>query len=187
MDGRLKQRMVGAAVIVALGVIFIPALLDESGREQQLIPVPDVPPQPAIPEPLAIPAEPIELQGLTSPAENEVSKAPAPAPESPSDSETKNENKPKVVAGADTGDLSAWVVQLGSFEKESNARKLTKKLKADGYAAFIQKVKSGGTFSHKVRVGPEMTQQRAELVRKRIAKKHAHEGVVMRYRGPQAN
>ncbi|NNM00230.1 MAG: hypothetical protein HKO62_05730, partial [Gammaproteobacteria bacterium] len=34
MEQMLKQRLVGAAVLVALGVIFIPMLLDDSAIER---------------------------------------------------------------------------------------------------------------------------------------------------------
>ena len=49
MDSPLLQRIIGAAVLVALGVIFIPALLDGAGYKSRLNihhikPEPDFPP-----------------------------------------------------------------------------------------------------------------------------------------------
>lgn len=46
MDRQLKQRVVGAAVLVALGVIFIPIILQNDNLETRLPKVADIPEQP---------------------------------------------------------------------------------------------------------------------------------------------
>ena len=173
MDGQLKQRMVGAAVLIALGVIFIPVLLDESGRNQTLQPIPDIPEQPTLPESIAINTTPIALQGSTKPK--------------PADIKKPADNASKVISGVDTGDLTAWVVQLGSFGEQNNASKLVKELQNGGFNAFIEQVKSDGKVSHRVRIGPEMTQKKADQIRQRVSKKYSRDGVVMRYSGPESN
>ncbi len=173
MDDRLKQRMVGALVLIALGVIFIPIVLDESGRKQQLAPIPSIPEEPEAPEPVPLIEEPIVLQ-------KEVAvELPSKPPESPVPAD------PAPPAGVDTGDLSAWVVQLGSFGEQANARKLTDTLQKSGFDAFIEPVDTGAEKAYRVRVGPMMTRQKADQIRKRIKNNHKKEGVVMRYRGPE--
>ena len=176
MDGRLKQRMVGAAVLIALGVIFIPVLLDESGRKQTLEPIPDIPEQPVAPEPIPLPTEPIVLKG---PAVEEIEQ-----PVTEFEPEPPPPPKPVPNAGVDTGDLSAWVVQLGSFSEKNNAEQLTRSLQDAGFSAFVESITKDGKPSHRVRVGPIMTQQKANQIRKRISKEHNQKGVLMRYRGP---
>jgi DedD protein len=47
MDRQLKQRVVGAAVLVALGVIFIPLILDQNVIETRPADAVDIPPAPA--------------------------------------------------------------------------------------------------------------------------------------------
>ncbi|MGE0486129.1 MAG: SPOR domain-containing protein [Gammaproteobacteria bacterium] len=47
MDRQLKQRVVGAAVLVALGVIFIPLILDHNGIETRPTDAVDIPPAPS--------------------------------------------------------------------------------------------------------------------------------------------
>jgi len=161
--------MVGAAVLVALGVIIIPFLLDGSGQDQQAPAIPGMPVQPNFPEPLPIDATPIELRGGSgSISEN-------------------GEPTERVAAGVDTGDLSAWVVQIGSFKQKDNAFKLVKELQADGFRAFVEPLNNASGVSHRVRIGPELTLDKAKHIRDRVAKKYNRDGVVMRYRGPESN
>ncbi len=46
MDRQVKQRVVGAAILVVLGVIFIPIFLDDGGLERSVPDVADLPPVP---------------------------------------------------------------------------------------------------------------------------------------------
>lgn len=74
MDRQLKQRVVGAAVLVMLGVIFIPIFLDNGGTSNS---VPDVADIPAAPDDdfasRVVPLEEAEIDALTA-------RAQAPAP-----------------------------------------------------------------------------------------------------------
>ncbi|MEM7293655.1 MAG: SPOR domain-containing protein [Pseudomonadota bacterium] len=167
----MKQRMVGAAVLVALAVIFIPILFDGAGREQVSTPIPAAPPEPTLPDPIPLQNDPIVLKDI------------AESITEPEDSESAA--KP-VAAGVDTGDLSAWVVQLGSFSDRENADALVKALQGDGFAAYLEPLERDGSVSHRVRIGPEMTREKAETIRNEVANRHGSEGVVMRYRGPDA-
>ncbi len=46
METTLKQRLIGAAVIIALAVIFVPMILDGSGRQESVALNMEVPPDP---------------------------------------------------------------------------------------------------------------------------------------------
>ncbi len=46
METTLKQRLIGAAVIIALAVIFVPMILDGSGRQESVALNKEVPPEP---------------------------------------------------------------------------------------------------------------------------------------------
>ena len=152
-------------MLIALGVIFIPFLLDGAGYRQQHQPIPKMPPEPELPTPLPINDSPIELKAAPPPE---------PAPE------------PDVAEDEQGGEqlLSGWVVQLGSFENRANARKLTASLKDKGFAAFIETVESGTKPAFRVRIGPELTRAEADTVRKRLKRDFKRDGVLMRYRGP---
>ncbi|MDR9862596.1 SPOR domain-containing protein [Pseudomonas baetica] len=95
LDKAYKQRMVGALVLVALAVIFLPMLFSRQDEQRQVTvdapaapyapAVPQVQLEPvAVPEPQALPQEPVstdeEVAEDTAPA---ASTAPAPAPTAP--------------------------------------------------------------------------------------------------------
>lgn len=94
MDRGLKERLVGAAVLVALAVIFIPMLLDDTPSPYEPITDTNIPPRPVDdeqfssriipmePQPLRQP-EPIEPLAATDPAEQMPPEAPVVEPESP--------------------------------------------------------------------------------------------------------
>ncbi|RON67292.1 SPOR domain-containing protein [Pseudomonas fluorescens] len=95
LDKAYKQRMVGALVLVALAVIFLPMLFSRQDEQRQVtVDAPAAPNAPAVPqvqlepvavpEPQALPQEPVptdeEVAEDTAPA---ASTAPAPAPTAP--------------------------------------------------------------------------------------------------------
>ncbi|QUE92330.1 SPOR domain-containing protein [Pseudomonas sp. SCA2728.1_7] len=95
LDKAYKQRMVGALVLVALAVIFLPMLFSRQDEQRQVtVEAPAAPQAPvvpqvqmetvAVPEPQALPQEPVptdeEVAEETAPA---APVAPAPAPAAP--------------------------------------------------------------------------------------------------------
>ncbi|HHC71826.1 MAG TPA: hypothetical protein ENK54_02935 [Thiotrichales bacterium] len=159
MDVSLKQRLTGAAVLVALAVIVIPWLLDGSG----LRPPPEVPPPPASPagEAARLLQEPIEPlpereEHLLAPAAPET----APAVMAPVGEEfpvpaEKGEQVPSKRDAEAKGVLQSWVVQVASFEKQEKARELRDRLRKEGLEAFVEPYRlSGEHILYRVRVGP---------------------------------
>lgn len=188
MDPQLKQRVVGAAVLVALGVVFIPIFLDETGDDrEQVIPfgIEATPPgdfnsrvvpidddtmeqlERAMDLPPEELAEPQDWSNETAdPAELTPDLGISPAGTPP--------------AAPRTG-VTAWVVQLGSFRSEENAIALVEKVKKGGYTAFIEPLHDGGIVVYRVRVGPELTKVAADQIRDKLAQDAAVNGIVMRY------
>ncbi|VVM97814.1 SPOR domain-containing protein [Pseudomonas fluorescens] len=97
LDKAYKQRMVGALVLVALAVIFLPMLFSRQDEQRQVtVEAPAAPQAPAVPqvqmetvavpEPQALPQEPVptdeEVAEDTAPAAS-AAPAPAPAPTAP--------------------------------------------------------------------------------------------------------
>lgn len=95
LDKAYKQRMVGALVLVALAVIFLPMLFSRQDEQRQVtVEAPAAPQAPAVaqiqmetvavPEPQVLPQEPVpsddEVAEQTAPAAPIASAAPAPAP-----------------------------------------------------------------------------------------------------------
>jgi len=142
MDEGLKQRIIGAVVLVIAAVVFLPILL--SGQDETVEVVVDVPEAPVLNQQPIAPAEPVVLpatpQVPTIPtpqsaaeqrAQEQVEAEAAKAPEAkPEVVEVTPEPAPVEEAPKATGD---WVIQLGSFSSNSNAEGLSEKLRSQGY------------------------------------------------------
>ena len=199
LDKGLKQRMVGALVLLALAVIFLPMLLsreDESQRVQVDAPempatpqAPDVELQPvAVPEPQLLPDEPMSAdaqQGMGSdePAVAEQPTAPI-TPVTPT-----AEPEPVVAAPApvpsklDANSLPiSWSVQLASLSSTDGAQKLQKTLRSQGYNAYIRSFDG----MNRVFVGPLIERAEADRLRDQLNRQHKLNGFVVRFQ-PEAS
>lgn len=179
MDPQLKQRVVGAAVLVAVGVIFIPIFLDETGSHRDA------------PLPLGIDsAPPKDFNSRVVPLDDELMEQ----VERAMDATPQGLIKPQDWRGATSGvklpaesvatprtGVTAWVIQVGSFSSEDNAKALVKKLKKGGYTAFIEQLRDDAKLAFRVRVGPELTKVTADKVRDELAKDVELDAIVMRY------
>ena len=201
MDAALKQRLVGAIVLVALGVIFLPMVFDGSGTDQRLDVAIQVPDEPAVPdsriddtpEPVAVPAEtaPEPKGGDTASASSAPGSSGDQAAGAQAAPSTRDEASPSggSEAGAGNGDdnagkgsPSAWVVQVGSFARKTNALVLRDRLRQDGHDAFVEKGDSGGKTVWRVRVGPVPTEDRAQKLREEIEReRNGKSALVMSY------
>jgi len=204
---QLKQRLVGAVVLVALAVIFIPMLLSGEGNlggsiDGSNIPAepdfrfPPVPAAPKAPPVAAAPVVPLGDEGDESPA---VSGKSAPEKKVADQSSTKPPAKvvekapakpvsppaakavPAKVAPAKPGKLSGWVVQVGSFSARNNARALRDKLRKQGYASFVESIRGASGRVYRVRVGPELNKAAADKLRQRLIKEAGLKGLVQAY------
>ena len=163
MDRRVKERLVGASILVVLIVLIVPELL--SGP-------PGPPPAPAS---LRLPVSPQEpVRNVT--VDLATSKAPAPV-EAAAASRVQPQEAPSgeaasAVVAAEPLETAAppptlatraakpavagrtWAVQLGSFASHANADKLLHQLKAQGFPVYVLSGGSGRSLRYQVRVGP---------------------------------
>lgn len=204
MNIQLKQRLVGAVVLVALAVIFIPMLLPGEGdlgggiHGSNIPPEPDFrfPPVPKAPKapPVAVaPAVPVGDDSAVKPApEKKVATKPAAEPEPKAKAKAKPKPKPTVkpasapVAKAvprknTSGQVGAWVVQVGSFSARNNAKALRDKLRKQGYASFVESIRGDAGRVYRVRVGPELTRSAADKLQARLKKEAGLKGLVQAY------
>lgn len=184
-ENQLKQRIVGAIVLVALAVIFIPMLLSGDRDGDMSIVETNIPAKPEhvdrvktldIEPPAAPPpAEPVRRRPVdehTPPQQAAPSGATQDtAPPTPTRSETQ--------VDAPGGDNKAWAVQVGSFSKQSNALGLRDKLRDQGYSTFVEKVSTDNGPVYRVRVGPEVRRSKAEELQQELQAKLKLEGLVV--------
>ena len=83
-------------------------------------------------------------------------------------------------AGASAG---GWTVQLGSFLKAENALALRKRLRAGGYAAFVEIGSSAQGDVSRVFVGPMPDREQAKTSAAELRREMALEGIVVPYPG----
>lgn len=175
VDEKMKQRLVGAVVLVALVVIFVPMLLDDEPMVTSGITKSNIPPQPKSNFPTRIVAQK-EVKSLVSTVSKaESAKATSPRiEEKPATATAKPASKTRV-------GLSAWVVQVASFEKRANAHKLMKRLQVKKLSAFVEQASVDRKTVFRVRVGPEVDHKKAEEIRNRIKREFKLKGQIERY------
>lgn len=85
------------------------------------------------------------------------------------------DSKPKV--GGDS-----WVIQVGSFQDKDKAFKQRDRLRKSRLAAvFIEQYRHNGALRYRVRMGPFLVRDKADVVRNKVLAKYSIKGLVMRY------
>lgn len=156
MDEGLKKRLIGAAVLASLAVIFVPMLFEEPPSRP-----PPLPPLPARPPVSDFASEMLreEVAAVTPLAPREI-QAEVDAGSGPVAVEPV---KPR------TG-LTAWAVQVGSFSSQENAEKLVAKLReANLPTPDAELVDIKGKRYYRVKVGPVVERAEAEGMAARVS------------------
>jgi len=191
MDEGLKQRIIGALVLVVAAVVFLPMLL--SGQDETVEVVVDVPEEPYLDQQPIAPAEPVvlpetpEVPAIPEPtaAGSTVTEQPpmvtASEPEptvEPEPAQAAQTSEPAKPAPAAAGD---WVIQLGSFSSSSNAEGLSQTLRTQGYNAYTHSATVQGKTITRVYVGPLASRDAANRLRDELASKRGSKGLVVAY------
>ena len=177
MEIKLKQRLIGAIVIIAIAVILIPMILDGSGRRGSIEPNVKMPPEPEFTFESDLPST-TQLDEL--PVSREPDIKPRPAEEEVQTRTPRNADQAVanqvVEATADHVEadpsLASWVVQIGAFGEKSKALALQERLLAGDYPAFTERSKDDGEMVYRVKVGPDLSREKAEELRIRLAKEY---------------
>jgi len=147
VDEGLKKRLIGATVLVSLAVIFVPMLLEPEPVIDRGISKSNIPPRPEG-----------RFTSRIIPLEVETPKAPPKAV-------ARVQRRKAVVKGAaqpqTPAELTSWVIQVGSFSSKENAEKLVAELRKGRYPAFLDPARIGGKVMYRVKVGPEVSRDKA--------------------------
>ena len=202
MEKALKERIIGAVVLVTFVVLIVPIFLDgppkegETISERVLLPGQEEKDTKTVvldrerTEPIPVASSPAASDEKESVAPSPVVAKPAaektPLPEPvveqaqpaektpPQQAPQQADVRPQPAASA-TG---MWAVQLGSFSNKENAEKLAADLRKQGYAAFLSQLTTGNGQLHRVRIGPQKDREAAEEMAARLAKV-GHKGQVL--------
>jgi len=167
MDDGIKQRLIGALVLVALMVIFLPMLFSNGDLEPAEVLV-DIPKKPPIPT--------FEISEPVKPSEQRQAEKAQPKPKP---QQTLQELVDKEV---DVNKLPvSWALQVASFKERDNAEKLRDKLRKAGYKAYIKYRLDVEPKMIRVLIGPVLERTEIDKIKAAIVRHHKLEGVVVRY------
>lgn len=129
--------------------------------------------------PLAAPAPPVTTQTLPeSPKPAQTPPAAAPKPVAAAPKPAAAAPKPAEPVAKPAASNVGFAVQLGAFSKAADANALRDKLRAGGFSAFVEQVKTDkGTLS-RVRVGPVASRADADKLKSQVAAKVGINGMV---------
>ena len=183
-DFNPKHRIVGAIVLVALVVIFVPMLLNEKEPPPELKGARVTPPSGATETRVIVAPVAIETPKLAPTPETVMKTETAPAvissvpkPETKSAPVEKPAKAPAVADKITQG----WVVQVGTFSNAGNASHLRDKLKSHGHAVLTESVSLSGKKAQRLRVGPFRDKEQAIKAQAQIRKELHVQGVVQSY------
>lgn len=191
MDPALKQRLVGAIVLVALAVIFLPMLIQgpapESGAADVSL---DVPPQPGGDfETREIPL----VSPGAAPAGGALGMDPGMGPGALPTVDTATDPVDPGADASDVGDAAAaneddapapveddgmfppptaggdYAVSFGSFSSPAAADEIVAQLRASQLPGYRERGEANGFAVHRVRIGPYASRAEAEAARLRAA------------------
>ncbi|MEH6617101.1 MAG: SPOR domain-containing protein [Porticoccus sp.] len=173
MGENLKQRVVGALVLIALAVIIIPLTFDFSGG-REVDTQSKIPPRPEI-KPVTVP-EPIRPENIV----------PAKLDEEMfqfgvNSSEQGSSFEDETPALSTEGIPVAWMLQVGSFRDDDTAQTLLKNLLGDGYKAFVREKKEGTSTLSRVFVGPDILKKKLVKEKTAIDKKYGVDAILVRF------
>ena len=159
---RGRQRLIGAVVLVALLVVFVPMLLDSQPRTAREAPALAIPPKdnpPALQPPkAAAAATPAETPAKAVPA------APEPAKQAPAASVAVTPPKPAPAPAAEASpaQLKGFAVQVGAFKDEAKLKQAREKLAGAGVVHYTERLDSKSGQLTRLRAGPFPTREAAE-------------------------
>jgi len=199
LDKGLLQRMVGALVLIALAVIFVPMLFNrEDDLRHVTVDAPTIPAAPApaeiemqeveVPEPASDPegfeiieegaeaeaASPVGEQA-SEPIEPVAPSERAPAAQPPVDQPQAAKVEPRL----DNDNLPvSWSIQLASLSNRASAESLQQTLRSQGYNAYIRTADG----MNRVFVGPLVERSEANRLRDVLQRQQKLDGFVVRFK-----
>ncbi|MCW9046634.1 MAG: SPOR domain-containing protein [Gammaproteobacteria bacterium] len=151
MDRKLRKRIIGAIVLAAFLVILVPEWLDGAGHKSRYSNKVEIPDKP-------------EFKPISGYIES-------------TDSAVTINKRIK----SEESSVHAWALQLGSFSRESNAEAMRDKLRAKGYASYVDVLKKPDRTTYRVRIGPELDKKRLEQIKLELRKKEKMKGMLVQH------
>lgn len=209
MDDGLKQRLIGAIVLVAIAVLFVPSLFEKNSQrtvdlDTQIPQRPDVvteilelpepirpnntPPAPAI-EPInEVEVAPQSIAEANIPVSSDVQIVepqviePQAVEPQVSEAATGSNSAPSASVLDNDGVPVTWSIQIASFESKPRALALIGKLQADGHQSYHREVRGSQGLRYRVFVGPKINKQHILEAKATIDKKYNTSAIVVEFK-----
>ena len=164
MRRRARHRLIGASVLVVLGVVGFPLLFDTQPRPVAVDIAVDIPDR-ANSKPLVDTSKQKPLSaGAGLDAKEEVVTESKPEVKAEAKPEAKSDAKPS--DSKDTG--ARFVVQVGAFSDEAKVREVRAKVEKEGIKTYTNIAQTKEGARTRVRVGPFTSRDEADKVARKI-------------------
>lgn len=208
MNDILKQRLVGALILVALGVVFWPIIFVEPGsqpdaEQARIPPRPEVDTTPIEPpdqvglrpstevlarsreetvEPAPVP-EPVQLPNevTESQPQEQVAEVESVAPPAPKKQSPTRSEPPEKLALDSQGVPIAWILQVASVSDAEKAEELRQRLQQKDAKAYTRKIKRNGKYLYRVYIGPKFERAPLDKMRPEVDREFGVTSMVVRY------
>jgi len=179
----LKQRLVGAVVIIALGVVFWPVVFVDAER-QAMDRTSQVPPMPTMKHSHI---ETPKRLSTVAPASRSAAISLHDAPPATASPETATAEASDVVSSTsgpaldETGIPVAWVLQVVSVSKKEKADALTQQLIDAGYKAYHRPLKRGQDTLYRIYLGPVFDLDQLRKTKRQVDSRLKVDAIIARY------
>ena len=193
MSDQIKNRVVGAIVLFALAIIFLPKIFDgeKESQRQAFVKIPTKPihQQPDVSQ-IELSKPPVDSnreERLADDAKVAIKTTPAAA--QAEDVENKQDKvvskpvkKPAVKPVVKPAiKAQGWVIRMGSFGNPNNVNTLLKNLRKKGFTAYSVPAVPRSGVTNKVYVGPELNKKTLQSLQPRLKKAFKESGVIEKY------
>lgn len=190
MRESVKHRLIGAAVLAAIAVLFLPSFFKDR-QQYQVDTSSQIPGRPSItavdfneptrPEGIE-PAPAPETMFLPDESESVVNQIPPPeqaavaaevasSTQSVSSAATTSAASVPVMPLNAQGLPDAWVIQVASLSVQAAANKLRDQLQADGHKAYVRAVSGASATTYRVFIGPKQDKAEAIAIKAQLDKR----------------
>lgn len=186
MDDGLKQRLIGAIVLVAIAVLFLPSLFSRDARRTVDLSS-QIPPEPAQQTELLEIAEPTRPENIAAarPLEENYPHEPVPetvteSPKPDNSGPAEPEAEPPVLN--EEGVPDAWSLQVASFQSDERAQTMRQRLQDQGYKSYIREAATDQGSVHRVFVGPKIDRAVVEAEKREIDQRFEINSLVVEFK-----
>ncbi|RLV58708.1 SPOR domain-containing protein [Parashewanella curva] len=197
MSNQFQNRLVGTIVVVALGVIFLPDMLDGKDKRQEEN-FSEIPLRPEfsgdLQQPLVVDVQPnynpdIESASASSNEQVNDSKNTESLESNTEQPQPKQDNQAKVKSQPSVPDIQqptltnsvAYTIQLGSFNNAKNANALVQRLRKQGFRAYsVPKVPKNKQLT-RVYVGPDISKTKLAQTQQKLHEFTQMKGRIVNY------